>query len=139
MNDPIRYSPTKAYGQSKLANILFAQELSERLEAKKAKVYVNSLHPGVVHTEIVRYQVQWVKDIVPTLYGLFAFTSDDSSLLQVYLAISPDIPKKNIRAKYFVPMGQIAKTHEHTRNKTLQKNLWELTEKKVNQNSKVKV
>lgn len=43
-----------AYGQSKLANILFSRELSKRLEG--TGVTVNSLHPGFVHTELTRNQ-----------------------------------------------------------------------------------
>lgn len=41
-----------AYGQSKLANILFARELSKRLEG--TGVTVNSLHPGAVKTGLTR-------------------------------------------------------------------------------------
>ncbi|CAI2163422.1 15681_t:CDS:2 [Funneliformis geosporum] len=40
------------YGISKLANILFTESLSKRLEGKE--VYVNSIHPGFVHTELSR-------------------------------------------------------------------------------------
>lgn len=40
------YNKIKAYGQSKLANILFALELSKRLHG--TGVTVNSLHPGMI-------------------------------------------------------------------------------------------
>ena len=40
------YSAMKAYGQSKLANILFTRELARRLEGTTATA--NSLHPGVI-------------------------------------------------------------------------------------------
>ncbi|XP_019625646.1 PREDICTED: retinol dehydrogenase 13-like [Branchiostoma belcheri] len=46
------YSTSKAYSQSKLANILFARELARRLEG--TKVIVNSLHPGIIETELQR-------------------------------------------------------------------------------------
>jgi retinol dehydrogenase-12 len=42
-----------AYGQSKLANILFTRELAKRLEGTGVTTY--TLHPGVVDTELVRY------------------------------------------------------------------------------------
>ena len=46
------YSPTRAYGQSKLANMLFAQELSRRLEAAGSPVMANVCHPGYSATSL---------------------------------------------------------------------------------------
>jgi NAD(P)-dependent dehydrogenase (short-subunit alcohol dehydrogenase family) len=50
------YDPWKAYGQSKLANVLFARELSRQLKASadSPSVSTASLHPGVVRTELGR-------------------------------------------------------------------------------------
>jgi NAD(P)-dependent dehydrogenase (short-subunit alcohol dehydrogenase family) len=48
------YQPWVAYGQSKLANVLFTYELARRLP-KDANCTVNALHPGVVDTELARY------------------------------------------------------------------------------------
>lgn len=47
------YSPTQAYGQSKLANILFTKELAKRL--KSTNIHVYALHPGFVQTELDRH------------------------------------------------------------------------------------
>jgi NAD(P)-dependent dehydrogenase (short-subunit alcohol dehydrogenase family) len=49
---PTSYSSWAAYRQSKLANILFANELARRVPAER--VTSNSLHPGGVATEIAR-------------------------------------------------------------------------------------
>jgi NAD(P)-dependent dehydrogenase (short-subunit alcohol dehydrogenase family) len=45
------YSAWGAYGQSKLANILFTYELAERLPAH---IKTNTLHPGLVATDLQR-------------------------------------------------------------------------------------
>lgn len=45
------FSGTRAYCQSKLANILFARDLARRLQTAGVKVY--SAHPGVVSTPII--------------------------------------------------------------------------------------
>jgi len=45
------YEPFRAYGQSKLANVLFTYELAERLAG--SSVTVNCLHPGVVRTGLL--------------------------------------------------------------------------------------
>jgi retinol dehydrogenase-12 len=42
------YTAPKAYGQSKLANVLFTRALAKRLDPQK--ITVNALHPGVVRT-----------------------------------------------------------------------------------------
>lgn len=46
------YDDMRAYGQSKLANVLFALQLGEYL--KGSRITVNALHPGVINTEIDR-------------------------------------------------------------------------------------
>ncbi|CAI5507711.1 unnamed protein product [Closterium sp. Naga37s-1] len=51
------YDSMKAYGQSKLANILHARELARRLKEEGAGVTVNALHPGVIDTNLSRHIV----------------------------------------------------------------------------------
>ncbi|XP_033362718.1 retinol dehydrogenase 12-like [Bombus vosnesenskii] len=53
LNNEKTYEPGEAYAQSKLANILFTQELANKL--KGTGVTVNAVHPGIVRTEITRY------------------------------------------------------------------------------------
>jgi NAD(P)-dependent dehydrogenase (short-subunit alcohol dehydrogenase family) len=48
------YSPWKSYGQSKLANILFSQELQRRADEAGYDWDVACLHPGVVSTDLWR-------------------------------------------------------------------------------------
>jgi NAD(P)-dependent dehydrogenase (short-subunit alcohol dehydrogenase family) len=53
------YDAWEAYGQSKLANIMFSYELVRRL-GPTSNITVNALHPGVVKTELGRYGVREV-------------------------------------------------------------------------------
>ncbi len=48
------YQAWRAYGQSKLANVLFNYELARRL-GPDVNVTANCLHPGIVNTELARY------------------------------------------------------------------------------------
>lgn len=50
--DKVKYSPGTSYGQSKLANVMFARELAKRLQG--TGIVPLSLHPGVIRTELVR-------------------------------------------------------------------------------------
>ncbi|KAI2771290.1 NAD(P)-binding protein [Daldinia loculata] len=51
--EKIEYTPLKAYGQSKLANIYFANELDRRYKSQNLRAL--SLHPGGILTPLTRY------------------------------------------------------------------------------------
>ena len=53
LNSERSYAPWKAYGTSKLANILFTRSLAKRLQG--TNVTTNSLHPGAIMTELARH------------------------------------------------------------------------------------
>jgi len=61
------YTPTELYGQSKLANGLFARELARRLQATRATA--NVVHPGVVDTKMNR---NWNANM-PSYWRLYAW------------------------------------------------------------------
>merc|ERR1712176_606040 len=70
MKMPEDYEDGVAYGQSKLANILFARELASRMEGTGVTAY--SCHPGTIKTELGRYMITEVeKEIgdVGSIYG----------------------------------------------------------------------
>jgi NAD(P)-dependent dehydrogenase (short-subunit alcohol dehydrogenase family) len=70
ISNPSKYSRLKAYGRSKLANILFSNELSKRLEARGVdKVFVNSIHPGVVKVifSLIAY-TDWFRETYARVY-----------------------------------------------------------------------
>jgi NAD(P)-dependent dehydrogenase (short-subunit alcohol dehydrogenase family) len=48
------YSPFLAYSQSKLANIMFSNELNNKLKVDNIPIYTYSLHPGVIYTNLCR-------------------------------------------------------------------------------------
>jgi retinol dehydrogenase 12 len=59
LNNKNFYNRWLVYSSSKLANILFANELSRRL--KGSGVVCNSLHPGMVHSNLQRYVKSWLR------------------------------------------------------------------------------
>ena len=76
-NDTSRgYTPWGAYGQSKLANILFAKGLSQKFEkdGHAESVTSVSLHPGVIRTSLWKNTpLRW--SFLGALSDLFSFTS----------------------------------------------------------------
>lgn len=102
MNNEKKYSGWTWYGQSKLANLLFARELSKRLEKRGVRnVYVNAVHPGVVRTELGR-NMHWFFQWGMKLFSLFIMSPEDGALTQLYVSTSPDIEKDDVRGRYFV-------------------------------------
>jgi NAD(P)-dependent dehydrogenase (short-subunit alcohol dehydrogenase family) len=92
------YHGREAYGQAKLANVLFTYSLAHRLEA--SGVTVNALHPGWVATGFARNNGP-VYDIGTRLVStLFARSPERGAETSLYLATSPEVAK--ITGQYFV-------------------------------------
>lgn len=86
-----------AYGQSKLANILFSNELSRRLQERHSNVTANSLHPGFISTNLAHHVISAARqaspvDVFVKLLERFvmsgAMSADDGALTQVPITVS---------------------------------------------------
>ena len=62
------YRTMKAYGSSKLANILFTRELARRLAVEGSEVTANCLHPGVVKTNIGKRDNGFIGRIAASIF-----------------------------------------------------------------------
>jgi NAD(P)-dependent dehydrogenase (short-subunit alcohol dehydrogenase family) len=121
------YSKIKAYGQSKLANILFANELARKL--KETGVTVNSCHPGIVHTELGRHMAEtssWLRPIYRKILGPFYKTIHEGAQTQIRLAVDPELDK--VTGKYFKDCEEVSPS-KAARDKETANWLW----KKSNQ------
>jgi NAD(P)-dependent dehydrogenase (short-subunit alcohol dehydrogenase family) len=58
-----RYLRLTAYGQSKLANLLFTYELQRRLEAARAATIALAAHPGAASTRLTRFLPGWMRTL----------------------------------------------------------------------------
>ena len=108
----LSYGKYSAYSQSKLANVLFSNELARRLD--QSGVTVNSCHPGVVRTELGRHNPKAEKYLVP-IFLPWLKTPKEGAQTQIRLAVDPDL--ENVTGKYFenckeVDMNQRAKDGE---------------------------
>jgi short-subunit dehydrogenase len=142
INDEKQYSKFKAYGQSKLANILFTRELVKRLN--NSNVYINTLHPGVIATDLSR-NMGFVKHLKGVL-----LSPDTGCLTSLYATTSPEVEEKQYNGEYFVtfvsylllslpssnilkqaPIGVIKQTSADATDVELMKKLWDFTEKLI--------
>ena len=91
-----RFKHYQAYGQSKMANILFTQQLDEKL--KGTGVTANSFHPGVVRTNL--FKDFPFKGAIEAIGGGFMVSPEQGAETLVYLATSPDI--EDLSGRYLV-------------------------------------
>ena len=89
MNGGINYSPFAAYGQSKLANILFTRELARRLNG--TGVTANSLHPGAIKTDIARDLPILMHIFFNYIFPHFAKTSYEGAQTSIHVAVSEEL------------------------------------------------
>lgn len=130
-----RHNALNVYGQSKLAQILFAKELTRRLgEQSNNHVYVNAAHPGAVNSAI------WDKNplLHPSIMGIVNYlrknvmwTTAEGALTLLYLGVATDqLQDKAIRGKYFHPQSQEV-VNPLAMDEELQKRLWEFSDELV--------
>ena len=139
ISKPTMYSSplfVSRYGQSKLANVLFGQELAERVKGKN--ILVNAIHPGAVDTQLgrhIRDAVATVSESLATAFqkfsGGFSWHPRDAALTQLYAAVGPSLKAKKVTGMYYHPIARLTDPDAHAqgeRGKKLRKHLWTLTE-----------
>jgi NAD(P)-dependent dehydrogenase (short-subunit alcohol dehydrogenase family) len=119
------YNGWVAYGQSKLANILFARALAKRLGGEGAARTANSLHPGVIKTNLGRH-MGFAVQIGYALGGPLVLKSiPQGASTQCYVATHPTLAK--VSAKYFADCN-VARPSRLAEDDALAEALWEKTE-----------
>lgn len=118
------YNVVRSYSQSKLANILFTYELSEKL--KESGITVNCLHPGAVATQMGINRKTGFGKFITGLLKPFFQSPEQGASTAVYLAVSKEV--EGVSGKYFYKSKPI-KSSELSYDKELARKLWELSEK----------
>ena len=90
------YNTSKAYGNSKLFNIMFTHELAKQLKGTGVSAY--SLHPGVVNTHFARNNRSFF-GLMFNLGRLFMISPEKGAQTTNYLATEPDI--ESLSGNYF--------------------------------------
>jgi NAD(P)-dependent dehydrogenase (short-subunit alcohol dehydrogenase family) len=116
------YSPMRAYGRSKLANLYFTYELARRL--KGTGVTVNAMHPGFVKTNMAANNGWLVRLFLPLVH-LSSLKPDEGARTIVYLASSSDV--EGVTRKYFVREREVG-SDPGSYDESAAKRLWEISE-----------
>ncbi len=117
-----KFSGWQAYGQSKLAMILFTRELAKRLDG--TGVTVNSAHPGVVRTNFAKNNGGLVA-LGFRLIGPFFIGPETAAKRILHVATSPDL--QGVTGKYFTKMHEAKSSQESYDDDSAQR-LWKVSE-----------
>lgn len=128
-----KYAGMTAYGQSKLANVLFTYELARRLEG--TGVTANAVHPGVVLTGFGRNSTG-LAGAAFAIYGIvgrpFTLTPKQGAETSIYLASSPDVD--GVTGKYFTKKASV-ETSPLSYDTDVAQRLWQVSEELVSGSS----
>ena len=123
------YKGWVAYGQSKIANLLFAKELARRFAGTKKTA--NAIHPGVIATNLGRH-LGMPAIVGSAVWGLanalFLKTIPQGAATQCYVAANP--AAASISGEYWAD-ANVAKSRAEASDPALAAKLWEVSEKIV--------
>merc|ERR1712137_215212 len=133
-----------------MGNVLFAQELSDRLNLDDGghKTFVNVCSPGMTATNVTadfRIRMRRFSSTYPavsplveltisafnTIEKLMTHSTADGARTQIYLAMSPEVEQKQLTGKYFHPHAIQVPTNalaQGKRGKELGQRLWQFSD-----------
>jgi NAD(P)-dependent dehydrogenase (short-subunit alcohol dehydrogenase family) len=132
LNGDRRYFRWNAYGQSKLANLLFALELDRRLRAKGSTVKSLAAHPGYAATNLQSAAAPLVDRLVMKVGNAVVAQNDEMGALPVlYAATEPGLQG----GTYVGPDGiaeqrghpKVVSPNRAARNEETARRLWDVS------------
>jgi NAD(P)-dependent dehydrogenase (short-subunit alcohol dehydrogenase family) len=126
------YDRVAAYGQSKLANLLFTYELHRRLSASHADTIAVAAHPGIANTELYRNSPAWMRPFMAAIMQFTSQNADMAALPTLRAATAPDV----LGGQYYGPGGflgsrghpTLVKSSNQSHDAALQRRLWTVSE-----------
>ena len=127
------YNRVVAYGQSKLANLLFTYELARRLKAKGAPTTALAAHPGAADTELLRNMPGGIRQVTQFFWSNFVAQNADMGA-EPTLRAAADPAAKN--GEYYGPGGfgeqkghpKVVESSEQSHDEAIQRRLWTVSE-----------
>jgi len=117
------YSAWRHYGQSKLANLLFAKALARRLAGTGRTA--NALHPGVINTHLTRHLNPFMRVAWAMAQPLLLKSVPQGAATQCYVATHPSLA--GVSGQYFADCN-VAKPSHHGCDDALAERLWVASE-----------
>jgi len=126
------YSPIKAYGRSKLSNLLFTYELQRIMEENGIASIAVAAHPGVAQTNLARYLEGkfWFKFLMP-VFKLISQSQSQGALPQIRASVDPNVKGGQYYGPHRGMKGDpvIVESNAASHSEADAKKLWEVSEK----------
>ena len=122
----------KAYGQSKLANLLYAYEFARRAKAAGSPITVTAAHPGYANTKLQGKTESFMDRVMAVSNAVMAQSAEAGAMPTLYAATG-DIPS----GSYIGPDGfmqqrgrraTVVGSTRASRDEAVAKRLWEVSE-----------
>lgn len=117
------YKPNKMYGQSKLANHLYVRQLAKNLAGTATTA--NSVHPGVIMTNLGRSFPQWQQVAARLIGWTFMKSVEAGTATTCYVATAPALA--TVSGHYFADCNPES-PGGNMENDALAAKLWEVSE-----------
>jgi len=126
-NSHKKYKGTKAYGDAKLANILFANELDRRFH--KDGLSAVSFHPGMIRTNFANDKKSWMYRVYHTVLNKVVMQSaqEGGDTLRFFIEGTPGETWES--GAYYNKRQKAKKVNPQVNDLTLQQQLWAKTQK----------
>jgi NAD(P)-dependent dehydrogenase (short-subunit alcohol dehydrogenase family) len=126
------YEPNKMYGQSKLANGLFSLELARRFREAGASTTSNSVHPGVILTNLGRHFDPWKRTVSKLIGWTFMKSIPEGAATTCYVATAPALAAVN--GQYFENCNPVVPMPgKHMDDLALAQKLWQTSTELVSE------
>jgi NAD(P)-dependent dehydrogenase (short-subunit alcohol dehydrogenase family) len=116
------YNVYRAYGRSKLANVLFSYELARLMAG--THVTSNALSPGMVATDIWKKVSPWLTPFITPVIQRIGQPPLDGAQTSIYLATSPEV--EGVTGKYFADCEQV-RSSTYSYDLGAAKRLWKVS------------
>lgn len=115
------YQPWVMYGQSKIANLLFAKALARRLPGGQS---ANAVHPGVIRTNLQRSMNSLLRAAMSAGEPMFLKSVAQGAATQCFVAVHPKMDKTG---EYFANCN-VKRPRRAARDPELAEKLWQVSE-----------
>lgn len=137
LNSEKSYSKMGAYGQSKLACLMFAYELHRRLQNANSNVIALSVHPGVSKTNLFNNMPKFLQFVLSPFWRMLTHSPEEAAKPMLYAALMEDVNG----GEYYGPSGFMGmkgdpkkvKSKPQSYDKEVAKKLWEVSEELTKQ------